>query len=240
MRAIKHSKTAQEASRDSSLSIKLGYVFKQPQLLQRALTHRSYAPEHNERLEFLGDSILGCVIAKHLYNSYPLLSEGELSRLRSGLVKEETLAILALELDLGSYLRLGEGELKSGGFRRPSILADALEALFGAVFLDGGFADAEKTVLNLYLPYLERVDIQGQGKDAKTRLQEYLQARRIPLPSYSVIATQGEAHAQSFEVECAIPSLRVSARGSGTNRRNAEQQAAHAAYQTILSGHDDN
>ena len=240
MRAIKHSKTAQEASRDSSLSIKLGYVFKQPQLLQRALTHRSYAPEHNERLEFLGDSILGCVIAKHLYNSYPLLSEGELSRLRSGLVKEETLAILALELDLGSYLRLGEGELKSGGFRRPSILADALEALFGAVFLDGGFADAEKAVLNLYLPYLEKVDIQGQGKDAKTRLQEYLQARRIPLPGYSVVATQGEAHAQSFEVECAIPSLKVSARGSGTNRRNAEQQAAHAAYQAILSGHDDN
>jgi len=240
VRAIKHSKTAQEASRDSSLSIKLGYVFKQPQLLQRALTHRSYAPEHNERLEFLGDSILGCVIAKHLYNSYPLLSEGELSRLRSSLVKEETLAILALELDLGSYLRLGEGELKSGGFRRPSILADALEALFGAVFLDSGFAGAEKTVLNLYLPYLERVDIQGQGKDAKTRLQEYLQARRIPLPSYSVIATQGEAHAQSFEVECAIPSLRVSARGSGASRRNAEQQAAHAAYQTILSGHDDN
>ncbi len=240
MRAIKHSKTAQEASRDSSLSIRLGYVFKQPQLLQRALTHRSYAPEHNERLEFLGDSILGCVIAKHLYSSYPLLSEGELSRLRSGLVKEETLAILALELDLGSYLRLGEGELKSGGFRRPSILADALEALFGAVFLDGGFAGAEKTVLNLYLPYLERVDIQGQGKDAKTRLQEYLQAKRIPLPSYSVIATQGEAHAQSFEVECAIPSLRVSARGSGTSRRNAEQQAAHAAYQTILSGQDDN
>ena len=219
--------------RGSVLCKKLGYAFKQPQLLQHALTHRSYAPEHNERLEFLGDSILGCVIAKYLYSRYPQLSEGELSRLRSNLVREETLATLAQQLDLGGHLRLGEGELKSGGFRRPSILADALEALFGAVMLDSGFSEAEQAVLNLYVPYLEKVDVQTQGKDAKTLLQEYLQGKRIPLPTYTIIAMQGEAHEQSFQVECAIPSLKISARGTGTSRRNAEQQAAQAAYQQL-------
>ncbi|OFZ66708.1 MAG: ribonuclease III [Betaproteobacteria bacterium RBG_16_56_24] len=211
----------------------LGHVFMQPQLLQRALTHRSYAPEHNERLEFLGDSILGCVIAKHLYSSFPQLSEGELSRLRSNLVREETLATLAQQLDLGSHLRLGEGERKSSGHRRPSILADAMEALFGAVFLDSGYQDAEKTVLNLFVPYLAKVDVLALGKDAKTLLQEYLQSRHIPLPGYSVVATQGEAHAQSFEVECVIPSLKISTRGEGSSRRNAEQQAAQAAYRQL-------
>lgn len=220
--------------RDSDvLCRQLGHVFKQPQLLQRALTHRSYAPEHNERLEFLGDSILGCVISRHLYSSFPQLSEGELSRLRSSLVREETLAALALQLDLGSHLRLGEGELKSGGFRRPSILADAVEALFGAVFLDGGYADAEMVVLKLFVPYLATVDTQTLGKDAKTLLQEYLQSKHIPLPAYSVIATLGEAHAQSFRVECVIPSLGISTRGEGNSRRNAEQQAAQAAYQQL-------
>ncbi len=197
------------------------------------MTHRSYAPEHNERLEFLGDSVLGCVIAKHLYDSYPQLSEGELSRLRSNLVREDTLASLAQQLDLGSHLRLGEGERKSGGFRRPSILADAMEALFGAVLLDGGFADAEKVVLGLYVPYLAKTDVQALGKDAKTLLQEYLQGKRIPLPTYSVVATQGQAHEQSFEVECAIPSLKIATRGAGSSRRNAEQQAAATAYQQI-------
>jgi ribonuclease III len=211
----------------------LGYDFNDPQLLQRALTHRSYAPEHNERLEFLGDSILGCVIAKHLYGSFPLVSEGELSRLRSSLVREETLAVLARQLELGNHLRLGEGERKSAGFRRPSILADAVEALFGAVFLDSGFAAAEKVILNLYLPYLEKVDVLALGKDAKTMLQEYLQGRHIPLPSYTVIATQGAAHAQSFQVECTIPSLGITARGEGSSRRNAEQQAAQAVWQLM-------
>jgi ribonuclease-3 len=218
---------------NSALGKRFGYVFRQPQLLQRALTHRSYAPEHNERMEFLGDSILGCVIAKYLYNNYPQLSEGELSRLRSNLVREATLATLAQQLDLGSHLRLGEGELKSGGFRRPSILADALEALFGAVLLDSGFNEAEQAVLNLYAPYLEKVDVQTQGKDAKTLLQEYLQGKRLPLPTYTIIAMQGEAHEQSFQVECVIPSLKISARGTGTSRRNAEQQAAQAAYQQL-------
>jgi ribonuclease-3 len=218
----------------STLCRQLGHVFAQPQLLQRALTHRSYAPEHNERLEFLGDSVLGCAIAKYLYGSYPQLSEGELSRLRSNLVKEDTLAALAQQLDLGSHLRLGEGERKSGGFRRPSILADAMEALFGAVLLDGGFAAAEKVVLGLFVPYLAKVDVQTLGKDAKTLLQEYLQGKHIPLPNYSVIATQGQAHEQSFEVECAIPSLKISTRGAGSSRRNAEQQAAQAAYQQLV------
>ena len=218
----------------STLCDRLGHVFAQPQLLQRALTHRSYAPEHNERLEFLGDSVLGCIVAKYLYAAYPQLSEGELSRLRSNLVKEETLAILAQQLDLGNYLKLGEGERKSGGFRRPSILADAMEALFGAVLLDGGFAAAEKVVLGLFVPYLAKVDVQTLGKDAKTLLQEYLQGKHIPLPTYSVIATQGQAHEQSFEVECAITSLKISTRGAGSSRRNAEQQAAQAAYQQLV------
>jgi len=218
-----------------ALCRQLGHVFAQPKLLQRALTHRSYAPDHNERLEFLGDSVLGCVIAKYLYDSYPHLSEGELSRLRSNLIKEETLALLAQQLDLGCHLKLGEGERKSGGFRRPSILADAMEALFGAVLLDSGFADAEKVMLGLFVPYLEKVDVQTLGKDAKTLLQEYLQGKHIPLPAYSVIAMQGDAHAQSFQVECAIPSLKIATRGAGSSRRNAEQQAAQAAYQQLRS-----
>lgn len=220
------------ASRDA-LCRKLGHVFVQPQLLERALTHRSYAPEHNERLEFLGDSVLGCVIAKHLYTGYPQLNEGDLSRLRSNLIKEETLAGLAQQLDLGSQLKLGEGERKSGGFRRPSILADAMEALFGAVLLDAGFEAAEKVVLGLFVPYLQKVDVLTLGKDPKTLLQEHLQARRIPLPAYSVVEIQGEAHAQSFCVECAIPGLKITTRGEGSSRRNAEQRAAAAAYQQL-------
>ncbi|HYR05263.1 MAG TPA: ribonuclease III [Gallionella sp.] len=217
----------------AALCHKVGHQFTQLELLQRALTHRSYSAAHNERLEFLGDSVLGCVIASYLYNNYPQLSEGELSRLRSSLVREDALATLAQQLDLGSHLRLGEGERKSSGFRRPSILADAMEALFGAVLLDGGFAAAEKVVLSLYVPYLAQVDVQSLGKDAKTLLQEYLQSKRIPLPAYSVIATQGQAHEQSFEVECAIPSLKIATRGAGSSRRSAEQQAALAAYQQL-------
>lgn len=230
------------ASRKSSPSLngeglckKLGYKFTQAKLLQRALTHRSYATDHYERLEFLGDSVLGCVIAKHLYSTYPTLSEGDLSRLRSNLVKEETLAILATQLDLGSYLALGDGERKGGGFRRPSILADAMEAMFGAIFLDGGFNAAEKVVLGLYVPYLQKADVHTLGKDAKTQLQEYLQSKHIPLPIYEVIATLGEAHAQSFQVSCSVPKLNISAKGEGSSRRSAEQQAARAAYQKIHS-----
>ena len=217
----------------TALCHQLGYVFKQPQLLQRALTHRSYASDHYERLEFLGDSILGCAIAKFLYGEFPDLSEGELSRLRSNLVKESTLVIFAQQLNLGRLLKLGEGELKSGGFRRPSILADAVEALFGAICLDGGYPAAEQAVLKLFVPYLEKVDMNTLGKDAKTLLQEYLQGKRLALPSYSVLETLGEAHEQLFQVGCDIPALKISTRGEGSSRRNAEQQAAQAAYQII-------
>lgn len=222
----------------ADLCRQLGHVFEQPQLLQRALTHRSYAPDHYERLEFLGDSILGCVIAKYLYSEFPDLSEGDLSRLRSNLVKESTLVLFAQQLNLGSLLKLGEGELKSGGFRRPSILADAVEALFGAIFLDSGFIAAEQAVLNLFVPYLAKVDMKTLGKDAKTLLQEYLQGRRLPLPGYSVIDTLGVAHEQLFQVECVIASLKITTCGKGTSRRNAEQQAALAAYQLIGNKND--
>ena len=216
----------------------MGYVFKQPQLLQRALTHRSYDSAHYERLEFLGDSILGCVIAKYLYSEFPDLSEGDLSRLRSNLVKESTLVLFAEQLKLGTLLKLGEGELKSGGHRRPSILADAVEALFGAIFLDGGFTAAEQAVLKLFVPYLASIDIKTLGKDAKTLLQEYLQSKRKALPVYTILDTQGVAHEQLFQVECAIPSLGIATRGQGTSRRNAEQHAALAAYQLIGNKND--
>ncbi len=220
-------------AQQSALSRLLGYDFQQPQLLQKALTHRSYAPEHNERLEFLGDSVLGCVIAHHLSNTFPELTEGELSRLRSNLVKEETLANFAQQLDLGSYLKLGEGERKSAGFRRPSTLADTLEAIFGAVFLDAGYEAAERVVLQLYVPYLAQVDIKTLGKDAKTLLQEYLQSKYIALPTYTVLGTKGLAHEQVFKVECAVPELKITTHGEGATRRLAEQQAARAAYQSI-------
>lgn len=223
---------------NAELCRQLGHIFAQPQLLQRALTHRSYAPDHYERLEFLGDSVLGCVIAKYLYSEFPDLSEGDLSRLRSNLVKESTLVLFAQQLNLGNQLKLGEGELKSGGHRRPSILADAVEALFGAIFIDGGFAAAETAVLNLFVPYLAKVDMKTLGKDAKTLLQEYLQGKRLALPDYRVTDTKGVAHEQLFQVECAIPSLKITTSGAGTSRRNAEQQAALAAYQIIGKEND--
>jgi ribonuclease III len=221
-----------------NLCRQLGYEFKDARLLERALTHRSFAPQHYERLEFLGDSILGCVIARYLYGEFPEMSEGDLSRLRSNLVKESTLVVFAEQLELGSHLKLGEGERKSGGFRRPSILADAVEALIGAVFLDGGFAAAEQMVMRLFVPYLARVDIKTLGKDAKTLLQEYLQGHRIALPDYSVTGTQGVAHEQQFRVECSIPALKIVTQGTGSSRRNAEQQAAAAAYQEIGKNHE--
>ncbi len=211
----------------------LGYEFSQPQLLQRALTHRSYNQAHNERLEFLGDSVLNCVIAKHLFEAYPDLPEGDLSRLRSNLVNQQTLFSLAQQLRLGELLLLGEGERKSAGHRRPSILADAMEALFGAIFLDRGFEAAQQAVLKLYVPFMDHVDLQTLGKDAKTLLQEYLQAKRLPLPKYNVVAVQGEAHAQLFRVECEVTSLKLTTRGEGASRRAAEQAAAEAAYSQL-------
>ena len=212
------------------LQRKLGYSFAQASLLQRALTHRSHGVAHNERIEFLGDSVLNCCVAHELYRRFGELKEGELSRLRANLVRQETLAELAQELELGTYLRLGEGELKSGGFRRPSILADGLEALFGAVFLDGGFAAAQDVIRGLYAHLLEHLDPQAPGKDPKTLLQELLQARKIALPQYAVVSTQGAAHKQSFQVECQIPQLAIRTTGFGASRRIAEQEAAQLAF----------
>ncbi len=217
----------------AALCKQLGHQFAQPQLLQRALTHRSYSAAHNERLEFLGDSVLNCSIAKYLYDTFPDLPEGDLSRLRSNLVNQQTLAILAQRLNLGEQLLLGEGERKSAGFRRPSILADALEALFGAVLLDAGFAAAEKAVLGLYVPFIARTDLQTLGKDAKTLLQELLQGRKLALPQYKVVEIKGEAHAQTFIVSCEIAQLGLTTRGEGASRRIAEQVAAEHAYQQI-------
>jgi ribonuclease III len=217
----------------AALCKQLGYRFEQPHLLQRALTHRSYSAAHNERLEFLGDSVLNCAIAKYLYDAYPDLPEGDLSRLRSNLVNQQTLAILAQQLNLGEQLLLGEGERKSAGFRRPSILADGLEALFGAVFMDAGFAAAEKVVLGLYVPFIAQTDLQALGKDAKTLLQEYLQARKLPLPQYNVTEIKGEAHAQTFVVSCNIAQLGLTTPGEGASRRIAEQIAAERAYQQL-------
>jgi len=213
----------------------LGHHFAQPELLRQALTHRSHSSPHNERLEFLGDSVLNCAIALLLFRKFPALKEGELSRLRASLVRQETLAEIALELGLGEALRLGEGELKSGGFRRPSILADALEALFGAICLDAGFDAALTTIAGLYHARIERIDPRQPGKDAKTALQEWLQGRRLPLPHYQLLETHGEAHAQEFVVACEIPGLDVSVSGRGASRRAAEQAAAQAAL-AKLSG----
>lgn len=221
-------------SRDA-LCRQIGHVFAQPQLLQRALTHRSHSAAHNERLEFLGDSVLNCVIASYLYETYPDMDEGDLSRLRSNLVNQQALCNLAQQLNLGELLQLGEGERKSAGFRRPSILADTLEALFGAVFLDAGFAAAEKVVRCLYVPYIAQADLQTLGKDYKTLLQEHLQGKRMALPKYTVSATQGEAHAQTFQVACEIEQMQLTTHGEGASRRAAEQSAAEAAYTQLNS-----
>ena len=206
-----------------------GYQFRQIELLEQALTHRSYARAENyERLEFLGDSVLNLVISKHIYQRFTDASEGELSRLRASLVKEATLAKVAREIDLGEYLRLGSGELKSGGYRRASILADAVEALIGAVYLDADFNHAESVILRLYRNQLENLDSGVNLKDAKTRLQEYLQARKSGLPEYAVEKTTGKSHNQVFTVSCTVAELDLQSRGSGSSRKKAEQQAAKA------------
>jgi ribonuclease-3 len=217
-----------------ALTARLGYRFEDPTLLRQALTHRSHSTPHNERLEFLGDGVLNCVIASILYERFPRLPEGHLSRLRANLVNQEALSRLAVELDIGHELRLGEGELKSGGFRRPSILADALEAVMGAVFLDGGFGQAAQAIRRIYAPLLEELDPQALGKDPKTLLQEHLQGRRLSLPQYSVVNVRGEAHEQQFQVECSIPELNIRTVGEGSSRRSAEQSAARRAYELAV------
>ena len=203
-----------------------GHVFATPALCQTALTHRSAAADHNERLEFLGDSILNCAVARLLYDAHPLADEGDLSRLRASLVSGESLAQIAAELGLGEYLRLGSGELKTGGFRRASILADALEAMLGAIFLDSGYEAAAAAVARIMTPKLSELPAAGTLKDPKTRLQELMQARGVALPVYTLTAVGGDPHAQTFTVMCEVPVFGVGAMGEGGSRRRAEQLAA--------------
>jgi ribonuclease III len=221
---------------EEAVERRLGHAFRNTALLRQALTHRSHGTPHNERLEFLGDGLLNFVVARLLYDRFAKLPEGDLSRLRAHLVNQQTLSELASSLSLGDHLCLGEGELKSGGFRRPSILADAFEAIIGAIFLDSGFAAAEQVLGRLYEPLLARVDPAALGKDPKTRLQELLQGRRLALPLYSIVNVSGEAHEQHFMVECAVPELGVKARGEGPSRRAAEQEAARAAFELVDGG----
>jgi len=213
---------------------RLGHDFGAPDLLAQALTHRSHGARHNERLEFVGDAVLNCVVALSLYQRFAQIDEGELSRARASLVNRDTLARIARRLGLGEAVRLGEGELKSGGSDRGSILADALEAVFGAVFLDAGFEAAKRVIVAAYGDELALADPATLGKDPKTRLQEWLQARRLPVPEYAVVGTQGEAHAQQFAVECRIPALGVTAHGEGGSRRAAEQDAAQRAWSALV------
>ena len=211
----------------------LGHTFFDSSLLQTALTHRSHSTPHNERFEFLGDSILNGVIARQLFDRFPDLAEGDLSRLRANLVRQDSLYQLAMSLSLGQYLQLGEGELRSGGANRPSILADALEAVFGAVWLDGGFDASSQVIVRLYEDMLSAIVLGKPIKDAKTRLQEFLQGRRLPLPRYVLTGIDGEAHAQSFNIVCEIADLRLKTSGQGASRRAAEQSAAESALEKL-------
>jgi ribonuclease-3 len=220
-------------SRPAALERRLGHKFADPRLLEQALTHRSRGADNYERLEFLGDGVLGCAVADELYARFPQLSEGKLTRLRASLVREETLAQVGKELGVEALVRLGEGELAAGPEPRPSILADALEAVLGAVFLDGGYAAARKAVLAAFGPHIDRLDPDRPAKDAKTRLQELLQARHRGLPQYRVVSVQGEAHKQSFEVECSVKGIDIKATGAGTSRQRAEQQAAKALLERL-------
>lgn len=219
----------------SQLESRLRYEFRNAELLRQALTHRSHSATHNERLEFLGDSVLNCAVAALLFQRFSKLDEGDLSRVRANLVKQQSLYEIAQALNISDGLRLGEGELRSGGFRRPSILADAFEAIIGAVFLDGGFEAAQGVIKRLYIPILDHIDPRTLGKDAKTLLQEYLQGHKIALPTYTVVATHGAAHNQQFEVECTVPKLDVKVSGSGASRRAAEQAAAKKALDEVMA-----
>jgi ribonuclease III len=220
-------------SRASRLEARIGYRFKRGALLEQALTHRSFGSPHNERLEFLGDGVLDCVVAEELYARFPDLPEGALSRLRANLVRQASLAGVARAIELSGFMKLGEGELASGGAERPSILADGLEAVYGAVFLDGGYDAVRAVIRRSFGDALQRLDAQAPAKDAKTRLQELLQGRRKKLPEYRVIATKGAAHKQTFDVECVVAELAVRATGSGSSRREAEQRAAEAMLRQL-------
>ncbi len=217
----------------TALQQRLQHRFREPRLLQRALTHRSFGADHNERLEFLGDSVLNLAVAALLYQRLADQPEGDLSRVRANLVKQDTLHRLALDLGLPALLRLGEGESRSGGHKRPSILADALEAVIGAVYLDAGFTEAEALVRRLFQAVDIKPEMSAAAKDPKTELQEWLQGRRKQLPVYRVVATLGAAHRQTFDVECEVPEYGLVERGIGASRRAGEQAAAAAMLITL-------
>ena len=217
----------------SSLQDRLKHRFAQPQLLELALTHRSFSSQHNERLEFLGDSVLNLAVSRMLFTALRDQPEGDLSRVRANLVKQDTLHRLAVELGLSGLIRLGEGEMRSGGQKRPSILADALEAIIGAVLMDAGYQAAESLVLRLFEKVAISPTMTAAAKDPKTELQEWLQARRMQLPIYRVAGTTGAAHQQTFDVECEIAELKQAQRGIGNSRRSGEQAAAAAMLQWL-------
>ncbi len=222
-----------QSDSQTALLKQLAYVFNNPSLLDEALTHRSVSSKNNERLEFLGDGILNFVIADELFKLYPDVDEGDLSRLRASLVNKNILAEIALELRLGGVIKLGSGELKSGGFRRPSILADAVESILGAVYRDGGFEPCQKLIIRLYQNRLsDSTDLQSL-KDAKTQLQELLQSRHYGLPIYNVQRISGKAHAQLFHIECVMSELKIKVKGEGKSRRKAEQMAAEKALISV-------
>lgn len=212
---------------------RLGYFFKRPELLRESLTHRSHSAPHNERLEFLGDAILNCAVAALIYKNFPELPEGHMSRLRASMVNQQALSNQALNLHMEKIIRLGEGEIRSGGSRRPSILADAFEAVLGAIYIDCDYAQVEKVITALYATQFEGIDLKSQGKDPKTLLQEFLQSQKLALPEYTVVMTTGKAHKQWFKVECLLPAFNIRTLGEGTSRRNAEQIAAKLAYDEV-------
>lgn len=215
------------------LEDRIKYTFKNRSLLDEALTHRSFGTPNNERLEFLGDAVLNLVIGRYLFERHNDLPEGELTRVRSVLVDQDGLTRISMDLDLGNYLKLGAGEQKTGGSERPSILSDAVEALFGAIYIDSGFESVERVIQYLYSSYLENTDPRELSKDPKTKLQEFLQGMRLGLPDYQVIDILGEAHDQEFVVECRVSTFDVAARGNGRSRRSAEQEAAGLVYKLI-------
>ena len=219
--------------RFNQLSKRLNYRFENRELLQQSLTHRSAGNPHNERLEYLGDSILGFIMARYLYDKFPELPEGKLTRMRSSLVKGETLAGIAREMQLGEVIRLGPGEMKSGGFSRDSILSDAVEAVIGALYLEAGIEKTEEMVLMWFESRLTVLDPDYHPKDNKTRLQEYMQGKRLPLPEYQVIQITGKSHNQRFFVSCKIQELDVPVEGEGTSRRKAEQDAAQKVIRKL-------
>ena len=219
--------------RYARLSQRLGYQFSNVELLQQALTHRSAAKQHNERLEFLGDAVLGMVVAQALFKRFPTVPEGKLTRMRSTLVKGDTLAELGREADVGELLKLGPGELKSGGHRRSSIIADAMEAILGAIYLEAGLEATTEVILRLWQSRIDKLHPNEHPKDAKTRLQEFLQSRKLPLPVYEVVDISGKDHDQTFVVHCQIESLGKPMKGTGTSRRKAEQQAARNALEKL-------